>query len=82
MSPMLPARRPLYSAPCAWQASSITMRLCFFAIARIGVHVGALAVQVHRQDGLGRGVMAASILAGSIVKVRGSMSTNTGVARE
>jgi hypothetical protein len=29
-----------------------------------------------------RGVMAASILAGSIVKVRGSMSTNTGVARE
>ena len=44
------------------------------------VHVGRLAVQVHRNDGLGSRRDRRLDLAGSIVKVCGSMSTNTGLA--
>ena len=34
-SPMVPSFRPRCSARCAWQASSITLRLCFLAMAMI-----------------------------------------------
>ena len=45
-----------------------------------GVHVGALAKQMHHHHRLGLAVMAARTEAGSIWKVSGWMSTNTGVA--
>ena len=48
---LLPAVAPAcekYSAPCAWQASSITIRLYRSASSRIGVHVRHLPVEMHR----------------------------------
>ena len=36
---------------CAWRSPRPPARLCRAAMARIGVHVGRLAVEVHRQDG-------------------------------
>ena len=50
---MLPARRPSYSAPWAWAASSITIRPWRRAISMIGSMSAGLAVEVDRQDRLG-----------------------------
>lgn len=44
------------------------------------LQVGRLAEEVYRDDRPGAGVMACSISTGSMLKVRESMSTNTGVA--
>ena len=49
------------------------------AISWMRIHVAGRAVAVHRHDRVVRGVMAASICAGSRLHVSGSMSTNTGV---
>ena len=35
-SPIVPSLRPLYRPPWAWETSSMTFRLCFFAISMIG----------------------------------------------
>ena len=50
---MLPAGRRLYSAPIAWAASSITASLCSRGDRQNRIHVGALAEQMDRHDGLG-----------------------------
>ena len=76
---MLPARRPLYSAPWACAASSMTDEAVALGDLEDRVHVGRLAVEVDRQDRLGprrdRGFDH-----GRVDRERdsGSTSTNTG----
>ena len=71
MSPIEPHRRPLYSAPCACAASSMTTRPCARAISRIGSMSAGWPYRWTGMMALVRGVIAASIWPGSIVKSSG-----------
>ena len=84
-----PCGRPIFShspfhrisLPIAQAASSISGRPCRCAIGTMRAQVARHAHLVHAQDRLRAfGVIAGSISAGSMLKVCGSMSTNTGVA--
>ncbi len=80
MSPRFPAFVPWYSAPWAWQASSITGRSRSFAASRIG---SISAVCPYRCTGMTAAVLrvtASGSFAGSIVYADPSISTNTGRA--
>ena len=80
MSPSVPAFLPLYVAPWAWQASSITQRPCLRASALIS------SMSAHRPEMctgmIARvlGVMRRSTSRASRLYVRGSMSAKTGTA--
>ena len=79
-SPNVPTCAPCHIAPCACAASSNTHRPCRSAIAS-SASIGAGCP--YRCTGwipTVRSVIAASTAAGSTVNVRGSTSTNTGVA--
>ncbi|MBA7618439.1 hypothetical protein ES703_25765 [subsurface metagenome] len=81
-SPNVPHFFPLHSASQAWQASSITTRLCFLAMALIlSIFAGSPRICT--------GIIAlvfllilSSILSGFIWNVSGSVSTKTGRAAE
>ena len=60
MWPMAPTRRPLYSAPWAWAASSITVRLCRLAIAMIASMSAGRPPKWTGMIARVRGVIAAS----------------------
>ena len=64
--PMVPTFRPLYSAPWAWQASSMTNSLCFLAISRIGSMSAGSPWMCTGIMAFVRSVMAASSFAGSM----------------
>ena len=57
----------------------MTMSLCFVGDLADGAHVGALAVEVDGDDGLGLLRDGASIVSGQMHLVFGSQSTNTAV---
>ena len=50
---MVPAILPWYVAPCAWQASSMTIRPYFSASAMDWLHVGRQPMDVDRHQHLG-----------------------------
>ena len=54
---MPPARRPWYSAPCASAASSMTASPNLPRQLHQRLHVGHVAIDVHRHDGAGRVVI-------------------------
>ena len=62
-----PARRPLYSAPCAWHASSMTTRPCRRAISMIGSMSAGWPNRCTGMTAFVRGVIARSSADGSIV---------------
>ena len=79
-SPNVPTCFPLYVAPSAHAASSITKRECFFAILIIDSISQASPNSCTGIIALVLVVIAFSILVTSILKLSRSTSTNIGVA--
>ena len=67
------------SLPIAQAASSMTGRPCVRRSSTMARQIARHAHLVHARIAFVRGVIAASIRAGSMLNVTGSMSTNTGV---
>jgi hypothetical protein len=79
-SPSTPHLRPWYSASHAWQASSITDSSCWRAMALIASISHGMPKMWTGMIARVRSVMRLAMLAGSIVRVAGSVSANTGRA--
>ena len=80
MSPMLPTRRPRWSAPCAWAVSSITRRSCSCASAMIGSRSTVEPIRCTGITARVLGPIAAATCSAVSRCVVGSTSTSFGVA--
>ena len=80
MVPSEPARRPRYSPPGLWAQSSITGTLCFCATAMIRSIAAHCPARCTGTIARVRGVIRASSLSGSRLRVLGSTSQKTRLA--
>ena len=77
-SPRVPACSPFQVAPMAWAASSTTQSPCSLAIALMRSMSAQTPKMCTGSRPTVRGVIAAAMASGSMLKVSGSMSTKTG----
>jgi len=75
-----PTRKPVAREAMPWALSSNHERVCACRQSCGWLHIRALPIKMNRIMALVRGVIAASILVGSMQFVLGSLSTNTAVA--